>query len=134
VLAIPNSPLISIQQVRIDGTVITAGTDYTQIGNNLYRVIGWGRVLGATVAVAPYMAFPPQLVEVDHTYGYTTVPDAVKGAVLETAATAYANPVAATTREQIDDYAVESAPNIGGLMLTESAAWLAEKYRTGGFA
>jgi hypothetical protein len=39
------------------------------------------------------------------------------------------SPVAAIVSEQIDDYAVKSAPNIGGMMLTPAAAMLADLYR-----
>ena len=85
----------------------------------LYRLIGFG---------VPGM-FPPDALEVDLTHGWAAVPDDVKGAVLETAGAAYMNPDVSTSSESIDDYSVHSAPNIGGMMLSPSAAMLADLYR-----
>lgn len=133
VISIPHEPLISIQQVRVAG-VILATTEYTQVMNNLYRVIGWGRIWGSTIATAPYVGFPPDLVEVDHTYGYATWPDDAKGAVLETAGAIYQSPDVTVMSEQIDDYRIQMAPRTGGVQLSPAAAKLAEKYRSGGFA
>jgi hypothetical protein len=133
VISIPREPLISIQQVRIAGTVL-ASTEYTVVMQNLYRVIGWGRVWGSTLATAPYVGFPPELVEVDYTYGYTTVPDDVKGAVLETAGAMYTGPDITTAAEQIDDYRTEMSRLAGGVQLSPAAMGLAELYRSGGFA
>jgi len=120
-LNLPFRPVTAVAQVRVvnqfSGTLVI--TDYSRIKTVLYRLIGFG---------VPGM-FPPDMVEVDLTYGYTAPGDDVKGAVLETAATAYVNPVAATVSEQIDDYVVKSSPNIGGMMLTPSAAILADLYR-----
>jgi hypothetical protein len=133
VISIPREPLISIQQVRIAGSVL-ASTEYTVVMQNLYRVIGWGRVWGSTLATAPYVGFPPELVEVDYTYGYTTVPDDVKGAVLETAGAMYTGPDITTAAEQIDDYRTEMSRLAGGVQLSPAAKGLAELYRSGGFA
>ena len=114
-IVLPNSPVIAVSAVRIAGIAVT---DYTVIAGAVYRRLAFGN----------WWRFPPDLVEVDYTYGYTVIPDDVKGAVLETAGTAYTNPVAATVSEQIDDYVVKSSPNIGGIMLTPSAAALAAYY------
>jgi hypothetical protein len=133
VIAIPHEPLISIQQVRVAGAIL-ATTEYTVVMNNLYRVIGWGRIWGSTNPTAPYVGFPPELVEVDHTYGYATGPDDVRGAVLETAGAMYISPDITTRSEAIDDYSVETMPKSGGVMLSPAAMALAEKYRSGGFA
>lgn len=133
VISLPRQPVISVQAVRIAGTTLAA-SEYTLVINNLYRVIGWGRVWGSTVATAPYVGFPPDLVQVDYTYGYTTVPDDVKGAVLETAAVAYDNPDPGIVLESIDDYTVRSSPDAGGMRLSPAAQLLAEYYRSGGFA
>lgn len=120
-LFLPFRPIISIQQVRIinqfSGTLVI--TDYAQIKRVLYRLIGFG---------VPGM-FPPDAVEVDLTHGYATVPDDVKGAVLETAATAYVSPDIATTSETIDDYSVHFSSTSMGAMLSPSAALLADLYR-----
>jgi hypothetical protein len=113
---LPHTPVIAVSAVRINGTAIT---DYSRIGNVLYRLIGFGFC----------WAFPPDLIEVDYTHGYTTVPDEVKGAVLETAAQAYEIPAAAVIAESIDDYAVKYATTGGGLQLTSSAQDLACSYR-----
>lgn len=120
-LFLPFRPVISIQQVRIigslTGTLIV--TDYTRIKTVLYRLIGFG---------LPGV-FPPDTLEVDLTYGYAAVPDDVKGAVLETAAAAYISPDTVTTGETIDDYSVHFSSLNGGMMLSPSAAMLADLYK-----
>jgi hypothetical protein len=121
VLALPKHPVIAVSQVRVD-SVIVASTAYFLVGQNLYRVSGWG---GRT--------WHPQKVEVDYTYGFTSVPDDVKGAVLEMAGAGYGNPAAAT-REQIDDYAIQYAAGSGGVGLTPNAEKVANRYRFAGFA
>jgi hypothetical protein len=113
---LPHTPVTAVSAVRINGTAVT---DYERIGSVLYRLIGFGY----------RWAFPPDLVEVDYTHGYTTVPDDVKGAVLETAAQAYEIPVGAVVSESIDDYAVRYATTAGGLQLPQSAAAVAASYR-----
>lgn len=118
-LVLPFWPIIAVSAVRVAGVAVT---DYTRIGQIMYRSAGWG---GWT--------FPPALVEVDLTHGYTTIPDDVKAAVLETAAQAYDIPVGAVISESIDDYAVRYATTGGGLQLTKSAADVASRYR-GAFA
>lgn len=133
VINIPRVPLVSIQQVRLAGAVL-APTEYTVIKSNLYRVMGWGRILGPTLATAPYLSFPPELVEVDYTYGYTTVPDDAKGAVLETAGAIYSSPDVTVASESIDDYSISSARGAGGVQLSPAALTLAGWYRCGGFA
>lgn len=114
-LYLPNTPVIAVSAVRINGSAIT---DYTRIGNVLYRLIGFGF----------QWAFPPDLVEVDYTYGYTAVPDDVRGAVLETAAAAYMGPDITTAAEAIDDYSIKMAPNTGGVQLSPAAQALADYY------
>jgi hypothetical protein len=117
-IILPLAPVVAVVQVRINGTILTPGTGYTLIEQSLYRRIGWGR----------WSAFPPDLVEVDYTYGYATVTDDAAAAVLETAAAAYAHPDPATILEKIDDYEYRKAPNTGGMALTASAAALADWY------
>lgn len=133
VIALPRAPVVAVIAVRVAGVVLAA-SDYALVINNLYRIIGWGRIWGPTVATAPYIDFPPELVEVDYTYGYASTPDDVKGAVLESAAVAYNNPDATVIAEQIDDYSVRTAAGSGGFKLTPGAQTLAELYRAGGFA
>jgi hypothetical protein len=115
-LELPYRPVTAVSQVRLNGVVITG---WTLRLNALYRVTGFG---------ASWSYLPDQ-VDVDLTYGYTTVPDDVKGAVLETAAQAYDIPVGAVISESIDDYAIRYATTGGGLQLTKSAADLAAGYR-----
>jgi len=117
-IIMPFAPLIAVVQVRIKGVVLTVGADYTVIEQSLYRRNGWGL----------WSNFPPDLVEVDYTYGYATVSDDVASAVLESAAAAYASPDITVSAEAIDDYSVKSAPRTGGMTLSESAAALADWY------
>jgi len=95
-IEIPFRPVTAVSQVRLNGVVITG---WTLRHNALWRSAGFGT----------WSAFPPDLVEVDLTYGYTTVPDVVKKAVLEIAAGMYENPVAVVS-ESIDDYTVRYVP------------------------
>lgn len=120
VLAIPHHPLIAVVQVRVDSTVISS-SDYALVGQNLYRLTGWGGRL-----------WRPQKVEVDLTYGYTSVPDDVKLAVLDLAAEEYRNPSNAVS-EQIDDYMVRYE---AGTQILTGPNWrdIAARYRFGGFA
>lgn len=112
---LPHTPVTAVSEVRINGTAIT---DYTRINNTLYRLIGFGF----------RWAFPPDVIEVDYTYGYTAVPDDVKGAVLETAGAAYMGPDITTAAEAIDDYSIKMSPNTGGIQLSPAAAALADWY------
>jgi hypothetical protein len=91
-IQIPYRPVTAVSQVRLNGVVITG---WTLRLNALWRTAGFGT----------WSAFPPDLVEVDLTHGYTTVFDDVKLAVLEIAAGFYENPTGVAA-EQIDDYRV----------------------------
>lgn len=119
-LQLPYRPIISIQAVRIIGLggTITV-TDYTRIKTVLYRLIGFG---------VPGM-FPPDMVEVDLTHGFATCPDDVKGAVLESAGTAYSSPDTTVKSESIDDYSISTSANSSGFMLSPAAEKLADLYR-----
>ena len=121
-LFLPYRPITAVSAVRIVSAATgatTTITDYSRIKTVLYRLIGFG-VPGI---------FPPDMAEVDLTYGYATPGDDVRGAVLETAATAYQVPDVTVAAEQIDDYRIQMAPGTGGLMLTPAAAKLADLYR-----
>lgn len=114
-IVLPFQPLIAVSAVRINGVAVT---DYTVIGPSVYRKIGFGS----------WSAFPPDLVEIDYTHGYTTVPDDVKGAVLESAGACYSSPDISTRSESIDDYSYRAEPKTGGMTLSESAMALADWY------
>lgn len=120
-LQLPFRPVTAVAQVRIvssaSGTQVI--TDYTRIKTVLYRLIGFG-VPGV---------FPPDMVEVDLTYGYATCPDDVKGAILESAGAAYQGPDITVAAEAIDDYSIKMAANTGGVSLSPAAATLADLYR-----
>lgn len=119
-LFLPFYPVTAVSAVRSIGAGGTLTlTDYTLIRGVLYRLLGFG-----TPGV-----FPPDLVEVDLTHGFATVPDDVKGAVLETAGAAYSSPDISVKSESIDDYTIVSAANGGGVSLTPFAESLATMYR-----
>jgi hypothetical protein len=119
-IVLPFQPLIAVSAVRITPFQSTPQTvtDYSVIGPSVYRRLGFGNC----------RRFPPDLVEIDYTHGYATVPDDVKGAVLESAAAAYFGPDITTAAELIDDYSIKMAPNTGGVSLSPSATLLADFY------
>jgi hypothetical protein len=120
-LQLPFRPVTAVSAVRIvsSATGTQTITDYSRIKTVLYRLIGFG-VPGV---------FPPDMVEVDLTHGYATVPDDVKGAVLESAAAAYQGPDITVASEAIDDYSIKMAANTGGVSLSPAAEKLADLYR-----
>lgn len=109
-LVLPFRPIIAISEVRVAGVAVT---DYTRIGQILYRTSGWG---------GPW--FPPSLVEVDLTHGYTTDRLDAKLAILEIAAGLYEHPDGSVVAETIDDYAVKysGTPILPGRPWREVAA------------
>jgi hypothetical protein len=119
-LWLPYRPVTAVSAVRvINDAGTTTITDYRRIKSVLYRLAGFGTPC----------AYPPDLLEVDLTHGYATVPDDVKGAVLESAGAAYSTPDTTVKSESIDDYSYSSAANSGGVMLSPAAATLADLYR-----
>lgn len=113
----PYRPVTAVSAVRVNTVAITG---WYLRGNLLYRTAGFGVYRG--------WGWPPDQVDVDLTYGYSTVPDAVKAAVLESAATGYTRPVGSVAMEAIDDYRVQYATT-GGVQLTASAQAVAAGYR-----
>jgi hypothetical protein len=111
---LPFNPVTAVSAVRLNGVALT-GSTLRQ--NALYRISGFGSG----------HAFPPDLLEVDLTYGYTTVFDDVKKAVLEIAAGMYSNPTTVQS-ESIDDYTVRYVP---GTEITPGRPWrdVAADYR-----
>ena len=107
-LILPYKPIITVDAIRINGVAVT---DYTQVRSKLYRLAGFGTP----------GSFPPDVVEVDLTYGYAAPPDDVRGAVLESAGASYSNPDITVQSDSIDDYSVSSAANSGGVSLSQSA-------------
>jgi hypothetical protein len=117
-LVMPLGPLAAVSAVRVAGVTLTPGVDYAVIEQSVFRRSGFG---------IPWR-FPPDLVEVDYTYGYATVSDDVAAAVLESAAAAYSSPDISVASESIDDYSVRSVAGTGGMTLSASAASLADWY------
>jgi hypothetical protein len=114
----PYRPVTAVSAVRVNGVAIAG---WVLRCNLLYRSSGFGLYRG--------WGWPPDQVDVDLTYGHSTVPDDVKAAVLESAATGYTRPVGAVLSEKIDDYAVQYTPTGGGVQLTPSAQAVAAGYR-----
>ena len=115
-IRLPFRPVTAVSAVRINGVAVTG---FTLVKNTVYRAAGFGTS----------WVVPPDEVQIDLTHGYTSVPDDVKAAVIETAAAAYAVPVSAVVREAIDDYSVQYSAAGGGVQLTPSARDLALMYR-----
>jgi len=78
VLLLPTLRLVSVEEVRVDGTVLDPTTYTWSASGQLERAAGWPRRFRA--------------IEVDCTHGYDPVPDALRLVVLELAARSYKNP------------------------------------------
>jgi hypothetical protein len=96
-LRLPFNDVTAVSAVRINGVAITGWSLRIE---TLYRAAGFGR----------YCMFPPDQADVDLTYGYTSVPDDVKLAVLEIAAGVYDHPTSEVSLT-IDDYTTRYDPS-----------------------
>lgn len=115
-IRLPFRPARSVSAVRINGVAVTG---WTLVKNTLYRAAGFGTACKT----------PPDVVDIDLMHGEDDPTDDVKAAVIETAATAYSQPVGALLDERIDDYEIRFAAVGGGVELTGSAQKLAAQYR-----
>lgn len=120
-LVLPFRQVSAVSEVRVNGVAVTG---WSLVGGVLYRAAGFGSDV----------AFPPDNVAVDLTFGYASASDDVKAAVLDTAAQAYNNPVSSVLQESVDDYSVRFAASGGGVRLTPAADELARSYRGPVFA
>ena len=93
---LPFYPVTAVSAVRVNG--VTA-TGWSLRNGRIWRPSGFG---------FPY-SWQLDVLEVDLTYGYASVPDDVKLAVLEIAAANYEHPSTAIS-EQIDDYRTQYDP------------------------
>ena len=93
-IELPARQVTAVTAFRVNGVV--QSVDYALRFNAVYRQAGFGDPT----------AFPPDEVEFDYLYGYTSVPDDVKLGVLELAGEVYENPVGLVVSESIDDYTV----------------------------
>jgi hypothetical protein len=125
-LDLPQLPVTAVSSVTLDGTALTASTDYKVFGNRLFRKFGWqtnygwpwdyqyGWYPGNSYYPPPSLAngFPfqePSAVVVVCTHGYASGAQELqlaRQACLTLAAGVYVNPDGAT-RAQIDDYAAQ---------------------------
>jgi hypothetical protein len=112
VLEPPYRPVTAVAAVRVNGVTISGWT--LRMGC-LYRLAGFGY----------RWAWPPDQVDVDLTYGYTTVPDDVKLAVLEIAAGIYDHPtsdISVTVDDTTTRYDPEKKPSPAGRRWQDVAA------------
>lgn len=77
-LTLPTLRLVSVEEIRVDGAPLDAGTYTWSAGGQLHRDAGWPRRFRA--------------VEVDCHHGYAPIPDEVCFVALDCAAHVYANP------------------------------------------
>lgn len=117
-LDLPQIPVTAVTTVVLDGTTLTAGTDYKLVGNRIWRRYGWQANLGypwdwqyvrswpSAMIPAGYPVQEPSAVVVTNTHGYATGSQDLqlaRSAVLSLAKAGYSNPSGATS-ESIDDY------------------------------
>jgi hypothetical protein len=91
-LELPYYPVTAVSAVRVNGVTVTG---WSLRNGTLYRSAGFGY----------RYSWPPDVIDVDLTHGYTSVPDDVKRAVLDMAAADYDNPTKVAS-EQVDDYRI----------------------------
>lgn len=119
-LELPQWPVVSVSDVRINSGVVAPGTWFLTSNGRLYRGYlpifngpdDWGGDLFLTSWLGPIST-----VQVTYTHGWETIPDDVKLVTLRVAARAMGNPTAAT-QEHIGAYSVSYAP--GTATLTEA--------------
>jgi hypothetical protein len=112
-LYLPKTPVVSIDALSIDGVAVT---DYTVIGNRVFRYVGWD----ASDVTAP-------VVMVTYTYG-GTVPDEVLGATLAVAADIFENPTGLSS-ETIDDYTWRRSDSPTGMLAEQMLSTVERAYR-----
>lgn len=93
-ISIPARQVTAVTAIKVNGTPIAV--DYTFRLGRVYRLSGFGNPV----------AWPPDEITIEYTYGYTAVTDDVKDAVLTLAAAIYQHPDSAVVAETIDDYSV----------------------------
>lgn len=140
-LDLPQIPVASVASVVLDGTTLTAGTDYKVVGNRIWRRHGWQANLGypwdwsyswqhATIPPG-YPVQEPSTAVVTYTHGYAAGSQNLqlaRGAVLSLARGGYSNP-SGTTSESIDDYSASYDAMAGRMeAATFLKAALAKKY------
>lgn len=131
-LNLPQIPVTAVTSVILDGVTLTAGTDYTKVGNRLWRRTGWqsnwGQYAAQSYAVGPgagvEIAYSynygqrdffagvseaqPSIVQIVNTHGYAPGRQELqlgRSSVLSMCSGAFSNP-RGLKAEQIDDYSV----------------------------
>lgn len=120
-LWLPERPVTSVTSVKLDGTDLTAGTDYKRFGARLWREDGWSTYVDA-----------PSTIEVTYSHGYAAGAQKLqvaRGIVLAMAVQTYSNPSGATGF-RIDDYSEQYQQAADAMELSEHAcAALRKAYR-----
>ncbi len=121
-LALPQLPVRSVDEVRLDGAVIT---DWALRSQMLWRACGWMRTWS-----------PPSQVAVVYTHGYATGSQWLQVArdhTLSVAKVGWGNPTGAIS-QAIDDYRVTYAQADARMQLTEQASQaIADAYGAGAY-
>jgi hypothetical protein len=119
-LDLPQRPVSAVTAVSLDGTALTAGTDYKTIGNRLWRYNGWQTNYGWPLSYGwpnAYYGWPvpiglvgvrnePSQVTFTYSHGYDPTDQRIQLArttVLSMVAGVYPNPQG-LSRVAIDDY------------------------------
>ena len=128
-LTLPQRPVTNVNSVAVNGNTVT---DYSKIGDRLYRVYGWR---WPSVDTIPPLAIYglKSTVTVDYDHGYATIPDIIRATCLRVAARAYSNP-SGYIREQVDDYAYERPATGAGVYLDDDDRRAIKRYRRTSFA
>jgi hypothetical protein len=107
-------------------------TDYTQIGQRLYRVYGWK---WPSIDTIPPLAVYglKSTVTLNYDRGYTSVPAAIKAETLRMVGRAIGNP-SGYVSERLDDYTYQRADGTAGVYLDEAGRSALKRWRRSAFA
>lgn len=124
-LELPQRPVTVVTSVAVNGNTIT---DYSKIGDRLYRVYGWR---WPSVDTIPPLAIYglKSTVTVVYSHGYDPVPEPVAAVCRRMVMRALASGVSGLASEKIDDYQYQAAEPGAGVILTPADEKQLRRYR-----
>lgn len=118
-IGLPQRPVVSVASVTVDGTALTAGSDFYIDGDELVRM---GTASPWHGLPAPGWGNPWQSIVVVYTHGYATIPARIKAICQEMVVRVWVNP-GSVIQESVGDVQTTYAPYVQpprGLLLTDA--------------